>query len=58
MAAMQEDASLNDNVVLKTAFKPQTRAEMTGENMERKLFWVVFDAWTNSYDFSRSVGGY
>jgi len=58
MAVMQEDASLNDNVVLKTAFKPQTRAEMTGENMERKLFWVVFDVWTNSYDFSRSVGGY
>lgn len=58
MAVMKEDASLNDNFVLKTAFKSQTRAEMTGENMERKLFWVVFDVWTNSYDFSRSVGGY
>lgn len=58
MAVMQENASLNDNVELKTVFKPQTRAEMTGENMERKLFWVVFDVCTNSYDFSRSVGGY
>ena len=59
MALVQENTSLNSNAVLNPMSSSFRRgAEMTGNNVERKLFLVVFQVWANCYDSSKFIDGH